>query len=69
MTQKKAYYYVAEVFPHSNVNEPFEYFKAYSKKQIEKHLRNNGRDAIRIFDPAAKPVHGTFYEDITEVFV
>jgi hypothetical protein len=66
---KKAYYYTAHVFPVADPANPFEYFKAFSKKQIKKHLNNINKDAINIYDPSAKPVHGIYYEDVTEVFV
>jgi hypothetical protein len=66
---KKTYYYVARINPPKERDEDFEYYKAYSKKQIKKHVENNGREVVVIYDPAEKPVHGIYYEDITEVFV
>lgn len=67
MSKKVAYYYVVQVFPRGE--DVHEYFKAVSKKQIKKHLNNIGKDAIQIYDPASKPVHGIYYSDVTEVFV
>lgn len=64
----KAYYYTAKVNPPKERGEDFEYFKAYSKKQIKKHLANNECEAVEILDPTEKPTHGIYYQDITEVY-
>ena len=64
----KAYYYTARVNPPKERGEDFEYFKAYSKKQIKKHCENNGWELVAVYDPIEKPVHGTYYNDITEVY-
>jgi hypothetical protein len=61
----KAYYYTAVV---STPNEPYKYFKALSKKQVKQHLKNTYTDFDIICDPSNKPVHGIYYQDITEVF-
>jgi len=66
---KKAYYYAARLNPPADRDEPFEYYRAYSKRQIKKHAENNGWEVIEIYDPYEKPVHGIFYKDITEVYV
>jgi hypothetical protein len=65
---KRSYYYAARIDPPSERGEVFEYFKAYSKKQIKKHIENNGWKVIEIYDPAEKPVHGIYYQDVTEVY-
>jgi uncharacterized phage-like protein YoqJ len=64
----KAYYYTAQVSPViDEFNSPFEYFKAFNKKQINKYLTDNQREAVIIYDPQETPVHGIYYKDVTEI--
>lgn len=63
------YYYTVQVTQSNDeFNSPFEYFKAFNKKQINKYLTDNNREAVIIYDPQESPVHGIYYKDVTDVF-
>jgi len=64
---KKSEYYYAVLMKADDINSLL-YFKAYSKKQIKKHLSNIKQTPVVIYDPSVKPVHGIYYHDITDVY-